>query len=255
LTIAKTACYTVGIVSDKNVSAKGNTVKMDTHTHTSGVSLCSGAQVDLLAKAFARKGLDRFVLTNHYTTRPVQGYASLDAQAAHFCQEYTLARAEGKKAGVAVLFGVEVALDTFDGGYAEYLLFGITPQFLQTYPDIAQLNQEHLYKLCNDNGILMYQAHPFRIQHGQYPQNPYYIDGVEINRHPSFSDNIKKVLEFADHYNLGVTCGSDLHHFNQVGSDGIFVTEDVKTEKALVKFLLKNKMPKIFMDHTIKVQL
>jgi len=233
---------------------KPNLVKLDTHTHTAGISLCSNVSANLLARSYSAHGINTVLLTNHYTSRGIYSCGNYDALAANFCEEFVIAKRAGKLAGVCVLFGAEVAL-TSHYGYKEFLLFGITPAFLRAYPNLCALTQSELYTLCCDHQILMYQAHPYRAEHGQSPADPEFMDGVEINRHPRFDDRMDKVIEFADRHGLGISCGSDLHSITQAGSDGIFVPPSVTTEKALANYLRKTKRPSIFLDYKKKVQL
>ena len=239
---------------EKAITSKLELVKIDTHTHTSGISLCSSVPPKLLARAFKAKGINTIVLSNHYTQRQLYIYPNLDTLAAQYIEEYYVAKKAGQEAGVKVLFGAEVAIID-DFGYREFLLHGITPGFLRSNADLCMLTQKQLYKRCYDSDILMYQAHPFRVEHGQTPADPEYMDGVEINRHPFFDDRMDKVVKFAIKHNLGVSCGSDLHIITHAGSDGMYVAKSVISERTLASYLSKNKMPKIFLDYKTKVQL
>ena len=229
-------------------------VKLDTHSHTSGISMCSNVPPHILARSYHAHGVKMIVLTNHYTQRLAYRFPSLDVMSAKFCEEFLLAKKAGIEYGIKVLFGAEVAIAT-RRGYKEFLLFGLTPTFLRAHPDLYVMTQEQLYTLCRANKILMYQAHPFREEHGQMPADPEFMDGIEINRHPSFDDKMEDVLEFADKHELGISCGSDLHCVTQAGSNGIFVSGTVISEKTLASYLRKNKIPKMFIDYKVKVQL
>lgn len=101
----------------------------------------------------------------------------------------------------------------------------------------------------------MYQAHPFRLEHGQVPQDPIYMDGVEINCHPAFVDKRDTTLDFANKYDLGVVCGSDMHMANQAGYGGIFVPENIENSVDLASYLKAEKRPKIFISPTIKIRI
>jgi len=233
---------------------KQELIKLDTHSHTSGISLCSNVPPNILARSYHAHGVKMVVLTNHYTQRLAYRFNNLDQMATAFCEEFLKAKIAGNQFGIRVLFGAEVAIFTKDG-YSEFLLFGLTPNFLLAHPDLYNMTQKQLYKLCHDNKILVYQAHPFREEHCQKPQDPEYLDGIEINRHPKFDDSLEKVLDYADRFNKGLSCGSDLHCIMQAGSDGIFVPDTITNEKQLANYLRKNKIPKMYMDYRIKVQL
>ena len=57
---------------------------------------------------------------------------------------YREARREGEKIGLQVFLGAEIALDN---PYNDYLLFGITEEFLREYPKLFRLEIKDLYEL------------------------------------------------------------------------------------------------------------
>jgi hypothetical protein len=163
-----------------------------------------------------------------------------------FLSEYDTAALEGKKLGVNVLLGAEVAIVTRVSPYTEFLLFGTDKEFFLKNPALYGMTQEKLYKACSDSGILVYQAHPLRREQGHAPADAEFVDGVEVNNHPNYLRKKEEIYEFADKHGLGVTCGSDFHYVSQAGSAGIYAPDGIKSERDLAEYLKKNKRPKIF---------
>ncbi len=241
---------------DKSVKAKPNLIRIDTHSHTAGVSFCSQIFPESYVINYRARGIFTVVLTNHYSRQQMSKYAvTFDEQIKRYLNEYHRTKEAGKSVEVNVLLGAEVAIASKSSPYNEFLLFGLTEDFLLSSPPLYDLDQKSLYKLCHDNGILMYQAHPFRSEHNHTPQDPEFMDGVEINCHSSFNNSYEQVYLFAAKHNLGISCGSDLHFASQAGYGGIFADASVKTEKDLARYLRDHKRPKIFLSPKIKIQL
>lgn len=236
------------------VNKKVKLKKVDMHCHSDGASICSRLGIDEMVRRYKLGGITSFVLTNHISERQVRALRKTPQELMQkFIDEYRLARIVGRKYGVRVALGAEVAVKSNShqalwADYSEFLLYGLTADFLMHNPYIYTLTQEQLYALCNQNNILMYQAHPFRTEHGQQPQDPCFMDGVEINCHPSYQDKLEATMEFADKYNLRAVCGSDAHSANQIGYGGIFVDEDVFGTQAIANYLREVRYPKIFIS-------
>lgn len=223
------------------------TNKVDMHTHTSGVSFCSEVSPEQYVKLYAGVGMTQVVLTNHYSIQYMSRYGdNFDAQIQIYLNEYKTAKRLGAKVGLNVLLGAEVAISTPASPYIEFLLYGVTEEFLLQNPCLYSCSQSQLYKICNNNGVLMYQAHPFRAEQGHVPQDPEFMDGTEINCHPLFLRNEDKAREFAYKHNLGLTCGSDFHYPRQAGSAATYIDISVKTPQALATYLKTTPRPEIF---------
>jgi histidinol phosphatase-like PHP family hydrolase len=240
----------------KKIKGKPNLIKIDTHSHTAGVSFCSQLFPENYVLNYKTKGVGTVVLTNHYSKQQMSKYAvTFKEQLTRYLNEFYITREAGRSVNVNVLLGAEVAIASKTSPYNEFLLFGATDEFLKSAPPLYDMDQKTLYKTCYDNGVLMYQAHPFRSEHNHMPQDPEFMDGVEINCHPSFNSSYEQIYLFAAKHNLGISCGSDLHYPTQAGYGGIFADAAVKTERDLARYLKANKRPKIFISPKIKIQL
>lgn len=222
-------------------------MKIDTHTHTSGVSFCSEVPPELYAGLYRDAGYGAVILTNHYSRMYMFRYGDTwEDQIKIYLDEYSKAKRAGDEAGIPVWLGAEVAISTPKSPYIEFLMYGIDEQFLLDNPRLYDKSQKELYKICHDSGVLMFQSHPFRDEQGHFPQDPEYLDGVELNCHPYFLRREEEVREFADKNNLMIVCGSDFHYGYQAGQAATIVPDDLGDARDFAEFLRKNPRPEIF---------
>lgn len=182
---------------------------IETHCHSSGVSVCANAAAEKVVSVYEAAGYDALVLTNHYNAHTLRRLGdTVGHSVERYIGECRAAMNAAKK--LRVFFGAEVAL-TVPSGWAEFLLYGLTDDFLRAHPALYELTQRQLFELCDANDIAMIQAHPFRAEQGHEPQDPACMHGLEINCHPDFLREEEKTRAFVDRYGLVVTCGSDYH--------------------------------------------
>ena len=221
-------------------------MKIDLHVH-SGFSICASTNYQEAITAYSQQGIN-FVLCNHYNalyTRPYGGEYTPSDYPKRFVEEFYRAQKFGSDNGIKVFFGIEVALCLKDCPYAEFLIYGGTPEFLLQNPFIYDLGQKELFDLCEKNGLMLVQAHPFRKEQGHFPHDMKAVHGVEINCHYRFLREEEKVRSLAKKNNLIVTCGSDFHKKGQEGAGGI-ICPDVNNEQELKDVLLQSDF-EIFM--------
>lgn len=163
-----------------------------------------------------------------------------------YIDEYRKAKKLGEAVGLNVLLSAEVSLPTEPGTCKEFLLYGIDEAFLSENPCLYDKSQAELYKICHDNNVLMFQAHPFRHEGGSTPQDPTLMDGIEFNCHPYYERHEQEVRDFADKNNLMLICGSDLHYDYQAGSAATIVPDDITDAKAFADYLRKNRRPELW---------
>ena len=222
-------------------------MKIDTHTHTSGVSFCSEVTPDTYVQKYREAGYGAVILTNHYSRMYMFRYGETwDAQIKIYMDEYRKAKAEGDKIGLPVLLGAEVAISTPQSPYIEFLLYGADEEFFFSHPCLYDKSQAELYKICHDSGVLLFQSHPFRDEQGHFPQDPEFMDGTEINCHPYFLRHEDKVREFADKHDLMLVCGSDFHYAYQAGTAATIVPEGITSAQEFAAYLKKTHRPEIW---------
>lgn len=206
---------------------------IDAHMHTSGISPCSHrTPAQIVAQCLADE-TDGFVLTNHCDksyTRDI----SYSEWCRRYNEEYYSAKRIGDRYGVRVFFGIEVNTATVKN--VHYLIYGITPQALLSSPELYLLEQQDLYAYCVENDFALFQAHPFR--NGTVPQDPRYLHGVEINCHPIYKTSMsREVRSFAEQHQLKLSCGSDFHGDHYKPYCGMYLPEEIRTEKEFKNFI------------------
>lgn len=222
-------------------------MKIDTHTHTSGVSFCSEVSPEEYVRVYKEAGYGAVILTNHYSRVYMFRYGDTwEKQIKIYLDEYRKAKEAGEREGIPVWLGAEVAISTPKSPYIEFLFYGIDEEFLLANPRLYDKSQKELYKISHDAGVLMFQSHPFRDEQGHFPQDPEYLDGTEINCHPYFLRHEDKLREFADKNNLMLICGSDFHYSYQAGIAATIVPDTLTSSEDFAEYLRKNPRPEIY---------
>jgi predicted metal-dependent phosphoesterase TrpH len=204
----------------------------DMHVHTSGISRCSRVPAPELVRRCKLTGLDGIVLTNHFAVNHVDGDPFKWRK--KYEEEFYITRKEGEKAGLAVLFGIEVTPLT-EGG-RDFLIYGVDPDFLYQEKMLYEYNQAQLCRIARDAGAVFVNAHPFR--NGKTPKEPEYLDGVEVNCHPLYHySHMDEMAEIAAKNNLILTCGGDYHADTHRVQCGMYLPESVTDGVLLGEYL------------------
>jgi predicted metal-dependent phosphoesterase TrpH len=129
-----------------------------------------------------------------------------------------------------------------DDGYADFLVFGLDPEYLYHYPELQRLGLRRFRTLVEPFGCLIYQAHPFRP--GIALADPALLDGVEVyNGNAYFPNTNRQAADFARRHGLAAISGSDFHHRQDLGRGGIVLPERVTDSEGLVQALHANRNP------------
>ena len=215
--------------------------KTELHLHTSEVSVCARSTAPEMAERYLAAGYRTVVVTNHYsiTTANAMGDAWCTDR---YLEGYRVMK-EYAKGRLNVLLGAELR---FCGMPNDYLIFGLTEEFLYAHPDLHQMTLETFSPLARENGILIVQAHPFR--KGMCISNPELLDGIEVfnvSERP-FRNHI--ALQWAQHYHLIGTSGSDLHApENPIGA-GLLTDSPIESMEELVQ-ILKSRSATLIRRH------
>ena len=210
-------------------------IKIDPHVHSSGISLCSHVTCEEIIDAKIQLGYDGVVLANH-----CQRWYYPPEEHKYFVERVIEDFQRGKKyadeKGFRFYLGLEVSLD--EPHYADWLLYGVTEEFLRNSPCFYTLTQKELFELCEKWNIVLVQAHPFR----QTPCNPQYMHGVEINCTDGDLDKIPLVEEFAKEHDLLITCGTDYHFVERVYRGGVYIPESCQTSVDIAAYFREGKI-------------
>ena len=208
------------------------------HAHTSDTSRCAGVGAKDLVALYKQAGASTVVMTDHLSPSTFEAYSqsslSWTEKVDIFLQGYRNAKAAAGDE-LTVLLGMELRFDR-KGDNNDYLVYGLTEEFLYQNPDLLKMRLSSFANLAHKNGLLMFQAHPFR--NGMHIVNPEYLDGVEIYnacvRHNSRNAIAEK---WAKLHRLRGSAGSDFHRAEDVARGGILTDKKIETNADLLEVL------------------
>ena len=182
------------------------------HCHTKTASLCSKVRPEDYIQFYIDKGYSGMVVTDHF----YHGNTSVDRHLPwtefvdKFCEGFYRAKKVGDEKGFTVLFGFE---QKFTDGTDEYIVLGITPEWLKANPQIRDMKRVQFFKTVRAAGGFVIQAHPFRICYyiSDIRLSLDYVDAVEVLNIGHDDKYSRQALEYAKRLGLPMTGGSDIH--------------------------------------------
>lgn len=221
-----------------------NRYKTELHTHTAETSNCGHTKAKKIVETYIKNGYSTVVITDHLSTHTYFKYKydkmTWDEKIDVFVKGYNeaLKAAMGR---INILFGMEMRFDEDlpEHDINDYLVYGVTEEFLRNNGDLINMNIESFSKLAHENGLMIYQAHPFRDDLTR--ADPKLLDGVEIyNGHPRHNSRNDKAVAWAKENNLKGTSGSDFHELEDAARGGIITETEIKTNDELLEILKSN---------------
>lgn len=211
--------------------------KFDLHCHTQGVSKCGKVSPEEGARLYIEAGYSGVVITNHFnrfTFDVLPPNATWEDTVNFFLSGWKRFRdAAGDK--LTVLLGMEIR---FDQNENDYLVYGITEEFLLTHPEMLDMDVKTFSSFARENGLPFYQAHPFR--NGMTVVDPKYLDGVEVyNGHPRHDSRNEIALAWAEKFGLRQISGSDFHDPDGYALGGILTDQPIRCQEDLLRELEK----------------
>lgn len=205
--------------------------KYELHCHTGCTSQCGRVEPERIVELYKAHGYNGIVATDHYS--PLTFMPSTDASRHidHFLEGYRRMKAAAGD-DFTVLLGME---HRHYGTANDYLIYGITEEFLYEIGNLLLTSERKIKKICEENGFLVYQAHPFR--HFITRCNPDYLDGVEVYNGKTPKHMNDKALEWAKKNGKLVVSGSDFHTEEHVARGGIITEKPIKTNEDLMQIL------------------
>ena len=198
----------------------------ETHVHTGEISPCGQVSAADVAQNYIDNGYAGLVVTNHLSD---YGFSyvrdrSWEEKVNWFYEGYEMVRgAAGDR--LTVLFGAEI---NFRGDPNDYLVYGITKEFLLAHPELLDLRIGDFSRLARENGFMLIQAHPFR--NGMRVVPPDQLDGIE-----AYNGNLRHdsrnflAAQWAARYGLIATSGSDFHELEDTARGGFFTGREIRT--------------------------
>ena len=222
------------------------------HCHTSECSECGALTADEVARKYIRMGFDTLVLTNHLKTYECHRLGGYERCVDLIFEAYDLAKATaaGK---LNVILGVEVGLDEPRN---DYLLYGVTKEFLLEDTHLCQRTPEEVYRRTKEAGIIFIQAHPLR-QHCVVVESKY-LDGYEVFN--CQSDTTHNTEFFSEEWRKHRPCdapiftsGSDFHGDYSCADAGIVTAYPIVTTDDLLNTLRSRSYSIICGDDVVDI--
>ena len=207
--------------------------KTELHLHTSPASPCADLTPREVADRYISYGYTTVVVTNHYSdiVNDCTGETWRERVEYYLRDWRALKEYAGDK--LNVLLGCELR---FPQNYNDYLVFGLTEEFLYEHPDLYTSDIATFSKFARENGLMLIQAHPFR--NGIVIVRPEYLDGIEVfNGHSGHDSRNQIALAWAKQYGMIPTSGSDFHHPHQSGVGGILTEAPITSMEQLIATL------------------
>ena len=207
--------------------------KTELHAHTREVSPCADLTAIEVADRYIADGYTSIVITNHYTQSILENAGEAWEERINAYLSPWRMMKEHAKDRLNVLLGCELR---FTENFNDYLIIGITEEFLISHPDLYSMNLKSFSALARENGFLVVQAHPFR--NGMRVMPPEYLDGIEtFNGHVGHDSRNTIADAWAKCYALIETSGTDFHHPHQSGVAGILTDTPIVSTEQLVAVL------------------
>lgn len=203
---------------------------LELHAHTKDISLCSTCSAENLARLYTEAGYNGVVLTNHFDpyTVPHLPAPTWEEKVMTYYAAYEKLR-DAAAGRLDVIFGTELRMKDY---YNDYLLIGVNVEFLLNRPDIFDFGIKKLSNECRENGIMLFQAHPFR--NGMSVVDPKYLDGLEVyNGHAGHDSRNSIALAWAERFGLLQSSGSDFHCEDFAIDGGIETDERIVSQEQL----------------------
>jgi len=224
-----------------------NLYKIDTHVHTAEVSACGKIKAKDLVQMYRDSGYYGVIITDHYCSEYFHSLRAKnwEEKVDSYLTGYRNALGEGKKVGLKVFLGMEIR---FTENFNDYLVYGFDEDFLKNHRELYKLGLVKFKKLAEKEGLLVFQAHPFRPE--IIPADPRFLDGVEVyNGNPRHNSRNHLAYSFASRNNLMMISGSDFHQVSELATGGIILPHAINTSKELVALMHEKR----FIDNNLLI--
>ncbi len=199
--------------------------KYETHLHTSGSSACGRSKGSDYLEGYKALGYDGIFITEHFYlgNTCIPRDLPWEEWTDRYCASYYETKEAGEKAGMQVFFGWESTYGTGE----DFLIYGLSPEWLKAHPEIIRLTQEEQYELVHSEGGLVVQAHPFRERYynDEVWLHPNHCDAWEIANAGNEPYMDRTAYETACAHGFKMTCGSDIHTVEKLKEDMVFAME------------------------------
>ncbi len=209
--------------------------KTELHLHTSDFSPCARQNGAEAADFYIDAGYSTVVVANHFTANFSDSGDFVPFVRRFFRAGEIMREAAGDR--LTVLTGMELR---FKDSINDYLVFGMIEEMLLTLPQIFDMGIGEFHAWAMDHGVLVIQAHPFRL--GMKIVDHGCIDGAEVFNGEA-GDVANDTAEFwakrcaFEHPGFILTSGSDHHRADQPAVGGIETEAPITTMDELCEVL------------------
>ena len=221
-------------------------VKFELHCHNAEVSYCSPTPAAKSVALLKGEGYDGVAVTNHYYKEWFEQKPDLSEteQLDLWLSGFRKAKEAGKAVGLSVVLGMELRFTC--RGANDYLVFGLTEEFVYSHPRLYEKTPEQFHALAQKEGLFILQAHPFRPP--CTPENPENLDGLEVfNGHPGHNSHNEEAYAMAQRAGLLPTVGSDFHEVSQLGATAMLLPRMPKDSVELAWMLRHGEIDGYFL--------
>ena len=182
------------------------------HLHTNVGSACGIAEPEDYISYYKENGYSGIFVTDHffYGNTAIDRGLEWKEHIKLFCDGYYRAKAEGDKQGLSVFFGFE---QKFKDGTDEYIVLGLTPEWLAEHPEIKAMDRRTFFEFVRAEGAYVIQAHPYRAR--DYIKDIRLsldlVDGIEVFNSANTPESCRQAYEYAKNLGLPMVGGSDIH--------------------------------------------
>ena len=213
--------------------------KYEIHAHTSECDRDAYLSARELVRLYKDAGYDGIVITDHTIERfytrwfPEELQGLTHRQQIHrWLKGFYTAKEEGEKIGFTVLPGAEVRFDDYPN---DYLIYGLHEDFFYNVPRLNELKNVDELLAFLPKDVCVVQAHPFR--DGMAVANPQGLFGLEVFNGGTEKFRNEMAREYALHYGLAMTSGSDVHSTARLAKGGILTETRICTPEDLIRVL------------------
>ena len=209
----------------------------ETHLHTCEGSACGRVHGEDYIDYMIDKGYSGIIVTDHFFNGncAVSRVLPWKEKVEQYASGYYRALEASRDRDFTVMFGVEY---NFQGD--EFLLYGITPEWLMENERIMDMTRHELYKTMKEAGALVIQAHPYR-------ERDYLVDikltegvfdGIEIYNAANGDNMNALAYEYAKSLGTLMSAGSDIHFFNDKPMGGMAFDHKISSIEEFVSSVM-----------------
>ena len=231
--------------------------KYELHLHTSEASACARSSGAELVDFYIKNGYSGMVVTDHFyhgNTRPSRELSWSD-YIDEYVRGYESAKEAARGRDFDVFFGIEEKFASWD----EYLIYGITPDFLKRHPELRDMKAEEFFPFMHNAGAFIIQAHPYRERAYMRAQTillrPNDVDAIEAYNCGNTPECNRRGYEYAKSTGLPMTGGSDCHAAEGSLFSGIALPFRVHTDRELIEAIREGKAEVLHLEEAMKPEL